>query len=51
MELQLLALDAVALLRAGAGEPGGGVEVEQDHQVRQEPAGRPLVDPLDRVAA
>src|SRR6266540_7215877 len=50
VELQLLAFDAVAL-PGGPGEAGGGVEIQEDDELRQDPGGRPAVDALDRVAA
>src|SRR6266511_3572528 len=50
VELQLLAFDAVAL-PGGPGEAGGGVEIQEDVELRQDPGGRPAVDALDRVAA
>src|SRR6266545_4300961 len=50
VELALLVFDAVA--PAGEpGEAGGGVQVQQDDQPRQDPGGRPTVGLLDRVAA
>src|SRR6266540_3021420 len=50
VEVQLLALNAVAP-PGPPGEAGGRVEVEQDDEVRQDACGRPVVDPLDLLAA